>query len=93
MPTIPDMIRSGTGEFSSSSLLRDGVAASGPALFSNDRLAAADRIDALEYEIKYLQEVNDLLIQDRQGTRPLMFCGIPMREAMRLVHVGIKEGS
>jgi hypothetical protein len=92
MLTIPDMIRSGTGEFSSSSLLRDGVSASGPTLFSNDRLAAADRIDSLEDEIKYLQEANNLLIQDRQGTQPLMFCGIPMREAMRLLHDRIKEG-
>lgn len=55
MPTIPDEIRSGQGEFSSSSLLRDGVRASGPVMFSNDRLAAADRIDSLEAEIHRLR--------------------------------------
>jgi hypothetical protein len=81
MVTIPDMIRSGTGEFSSSSLLRDGVHASGPTFFSNDRLAAADRIDTLEAEIEYLH----LLIQDKQGTKPLMICGIPMRDAIHIV--------
>lgn len=48
MPTIPDMIRSGRGEYSSGALLRDGVQATGIVMFAEDRLAAADRIDALE---------------------------------------------
>jgi hypothetical protein len=56
MPTIPDMIRSGRGEFSSASLLRDGVAASGACLFSNDRLAAADRIETLEGVLRDIAE-------------------------------------
>ena len=57
MPTIPQMIRTGRGEFSSSSLLRDGVAASGDIMFSNDRLAAADRIDGLVGEVERLRNL------------------------------------
>lgn len=48
--TIPEMIRAGDGPWTSASLLRNGVAASGAVMFANDRLAAADRIEALEAE-------------------------------------------
>jgi hypothetical protein len=52
MPTIPQMIRTGKGEWSSSALLRDGVLGTGDIMYSEDRLAAADRIDALESELE-----------------------------------------
>ena len=73
MPTIPQMIRTGKGEFTSSSLLRDGVRASGAAFFSEDRLAAADRIDALEIENKGLNAVlSELGELARMRSLPLM---------------------
>jgi hypothetical protein len=46
---------------------------------------------AKDAELRCLEEANSLLVQDRQGTRPLMFCGIPMEEAIKVVLLHIRE--
>ena len=56
MPTIPQMIRSGKGEWSSASLCRNSAIGTGKIALYEPLMAAADRLDALEAENKILRD-------------------------------------
>lgn len=72
MATIPEMIRSGKYRYSSASLLREGVKKSGVISFSEDRLAAADRIETLEAQISILKEIlHDKYMSNMMGNHEI----------------------
>jgi hypothetical protein len=57
MSRITQMIRSGKGEWSSAALCRDSAVGVGGDFWYAPLMAAADRIDQLDAEIKFLKEM------------------------------------